>query len=125
MLMAFFSWWYGAGWRRQGAEITRTMSGLLDTFSITLLLKTLFSPFRQISVGSVDGPIGLQIRAFFDRLVSRIIGALIRFVMVMTGSVVIAFFGLWGMIKIIMWPLLPLFPVIGVILWLSGWVPWK
>lgn len=125
MLMAFFSWWYGAGWRRQGAEITHKMSGLLDTFSIALLLRTLFSPFRQISVGSVSGPIGLQMRAFFDRLVSRFIGALVRTAMIITGCIVISFYGVWGILRVAMWPLLPLFPILGVVLWLSGWMPWK
>ena len=51
---------------------------VFDYFSIDLLVRTWFAPFRQISAGAVDGPIGVQIRAFFDRLISRTIGGIVR-----------------------------------------------
>ena len=33
MLTAFFSWWYGEGWKRQVSRVSNRMAGLLDTFS--------------------------------------------------------------------------------------------
>ena len=72
------SWWYGAGWKARLFAIREKLAASYDYFSIDLLAKTMFSPFRQISAGRVSGPIGAQIRAFFDRLISRIIGSIVR-----------------------------------------------
>lgn len=122
--MAFFSWWYGAGWRHQVTKMSDRLLGLTDTFSISLLLKTFFSPFRQISVGSVNGPLGVQLQAFFDKLISRIIGAFVRTAVIIAGSIVLAFFAIWAVLRISMWPFLPILPIVGVILWAIGWIPW-
>lgn len=101
------------------------LSGLMDYFSIDLLLRTFFAPFRQISAGKVQGPLGVQMRAFFDRLISRIIGAMVRFVMIIVGSVALGVYGLFGFVAIIIWAIVPLMPVIGFWLWTAGWIPWK
>lgn len=71
-LVALLSWWYGSGVLRMFRTVQMKFASLLDYFSIDLLARTLFAPFRQISAGGVSGPIGLQIRAFFDQLISRV-----------------------------------------------------
>ncbi|MET0979649.1 MAG: hypothetical protein ABWX90_00140, partial [Candidatus Saccharimonadales bacterium] len=53
------SWWYGAGWRQRLAMLRERLANTIDYFSIDLLARTLFSPFRQISAGKVNGPIGV------------------------------------------------------------------
>jgi hypothetical protein len=54
-------------------------------------------------------------RAFFDRLLSRFIGAGIRSVLIGIGLAA-AFLGLLiGIIKILLWPLIPAFPLIGLL----------
>ncbi len=123
--MAFFSWWYGEGWGRQVALTTRRLNGLLDFFSFDLLLRTLFAPFRQISAGHVEGSLGVQWRAFVDRLVSRFIGAMVRTAVLIAGIVALIFSSLFSICLIGVWPLLPLVPVIGILLSLTGWVPWR
>lgn len=94
-----------------------------DFFSIGLLITTIFAPFRQISAGRVSGPIGVQMRAFLDRSISRFIGALVRLSMIVIGSFVMAMQALFGAIMIVMWPIIPLFIVIGLILTVAGWTP--
>ena len=59
-----------------------------DYFSIGLLITTLFAPFRQISASRVDGPIADRMRAFADRLISRLVGSIVRLAMVFSGAVV-------------------------------------
>ena len=80
------SWWYGAGWKACLRGLRERLVSSYDYFSIGLLAKTLFAPFRQISAGKVRGPIGLQWRAFVDRLISRFIGAFVRLILIVVGS---------------------------------------
>lgn len=124
MLTAFFSWWYGAGWRRQTMLVSRQLSGLSDSFSFALLLKTLFSPFRQISAGRVEGPLGVQLHAVLDKLISRMIGSMVRSTMIFVGLLVMALVALVGGIRIVLWPLWLLVPVLVTLLWAAGALSW-
>ncbi len=117
------SWWYGAGWK---AHLLRTYEQLLvtyDYFSIGLLAKTLFAPYRQISAGKVDGPIGVKLRAFADRQISRIIGAVVRAILIIAGSVWLLIQTVLGLLILGAWAIVPIAPLVGFILMLSGWVP--
>lgn len=124
MIWALLGWWYGAGWQLQAREVLRRFDELSDSFSIGLLFRTLFSPFRQISAGAVSGPLGVQLRAWFDRLISRFIGALIRTAVIVAGLLAMALFGLISLITLLIWPFIPLLPIIGIVLTVSGWMPW-
>ena len=120
-----FRWWYSDGWLQCVRSVQGTLLGVYDYFSIDLLLRTLFSPFRQISAGKVNGPVGVQLRAWFDQLISRTIGAFVRSVVIIIGSAALFLSVVWGLIRLIAWPLVPLLPVIGVLFAMSGWIPWK
>lgn len=124
MVIAFLQWWYGAGWRHRAIMVRSRLAGVMDTFSIDLLLKTLFAPFRQISNDSVDGPINVQFRAWVDKLISRIIGAIVRLLTILAGVITLLIFVLWGLAVLAFWPLLPLLPIVGIVLGFSGWTPW-
>lgn len=119
-LVGILSWWYGDGWQQRlhmiGSRIARTS----DFFSIGLLVSTLFAPFRQISAGRVDGPLGVQMRALFDRLISRLIGALVRSFMIIAGLFVISFQAVCGGIVLAFWAIIPIFPVIGILMTVIG-----
>jgi len=124
-IAGMLSWWYGQGWRQRFLRLGEKLASTMDYFSIDLLLRTFFSPFRQISAGKVRGPLGVQMRAFFDRLISRVIGAMIRFVMIIIGSMTIAIHAIVGLVGIVVWGLVPVIPVIGIILFITGWMPWN
>ena len=109
----------------RAVRLREKLMGTLDYFSIDLLLRTFFSPFRQISAGQVRGPIGVQMRAFFDRLISRVIGAMIRLTMIIFGIVAITFYAVVGGVLVVVWGVIPLLPVLGLVLFLSGWAPWS
>jgi hypothetical protein len=97
----------------------------MDYFSIDLLIRTFFSPFRQISAGKVDGPLGVQMRALLDRIISRIIGAMVRFTMIIVGSLAIGFHALVGSFLVLFWALIPLLPLVGLVFFVTGWIPWN
>lgn len=120
------SWWYGAGWRAQFIYLRSQLASSYDYFSIGLSIRNLFAPFRQISAGKVKGSLADQMRSFFDRQLSRIIGAFVRTMLIAVGIIWLAVQCLVGGVAMIFWALMPLMPLIGFILMLSGWVPtWR
>ena len=123
-IVGLFSWWYGAGWGRTVIAVRDNLLSLYDYFSLDLLLRTLFSPFRQISAGKVRGPIGVQLRALLDNLISRVIGAFVRTAVLIIGSVVLCFAACIGVLRMIVWPCVPALPFACAIAALLGWVPW-
>lgn len=124
-IVGLLGWWYGRGWSLRVTRLREKIISTLDYFSIDLLLRTFFSPFRQISAGKVRGPLGVQMRALLDRIISRMIGAMIRFTMIIIGSIFIVVYVVVGVVLVALWGIVPLLPVVGVVLFLSGWVPWS
>lgn len=122
--MGILGWWYGAGWKQRAGMVKERLASLMDYFSLDLLLKTLFSPFRQISAEKTNGSLNVQMHAFFDRLISRVIGMVIRLVMIVIGTVAIILYAAIGLLALILWAFVPLLPVIGLIFFLTGWMPW-
>ena len=121
--MGIISWWYGRGLQGQIGRIRDRLTATAGYFSIGQLLSTLFAPFRQISAGSVNGPVGAQLRAFFDKTISRFIGAIVRSFTILAGLIVMAVQVLVEAIVLVIWVVLPLFPIAGLILFVIGWVP--
>lgn len=122
-LVGILTWWYGNGWRERVVMIGGRIASTNDYFSVGLLLSTLFSPFRQISSGSVDGPLISQLRGLVDKLISRVIGAIVRSFMIIFGLIVIIFQTIFGAIVLVFWAIIPLFPVLGLLMMVIGWVP--
>lgn len=120
MIVALFSWWYGAGWARAAGRVGSRAQMVLETFSVSLLLRTLFDPFRQISAGQVRGSFDVQLRAFGDRLFSRIFGAVIRSFFILIGLMGALLAALFGLVELIIWPLVPLLPVVGAVMMAKG-----
>jgi hypothetical protein len=122
-LVGLLQWWYGGGWvgeiKRVGARLASTAA----FFSIGQLAATLFAPFRQISAGQVSGPVGVQLRAFFDKSISRMIGAVVRFMTIVSGIVVLSLQSVLSVILLGLWLLMPLLPVAGIIMFAIGWTP--
>lgn len=118
-------WWYTDGWILLARRIMVRLDGLRDYFSIGLLLTTLFAPFRQISAGGVSGGLDAQFRAFIDKSISRLIGAFVRLAVLVAGVFSIIVGALLSILVLIFWAFVPLLPIIGLVLTLTGWVPWK
>jgi len=122
-LVGILSWWYGDGWKQRLQLIKSRLARSSDYFSIGQLASTLFAPYRQISAGGVSGPIGVQLRASVDRLISRIVGMFVRLFVLIFGIVVISLQAVIGVAFLIFWMIIPIFPVIGLIIFATGWVP--
>lgn len=121
LVMDLIRWWYGSGWRQRLHIISDRLDGSIDFFSFDLLLKTFFAPFRQISAGRVDGPLGVQMRAMMDKLFSRVIGAIVRTMILCVGGVALTLQVTVSLVIIIGWAFVPLLPIAGVVLAAVGW----
>lgn len=121
LLAGFISWWYGAGWRLSARHALHRLSRTAEFFSMALLIRTLFAPFRQISAGSVRGGLNIQFRAFLDRLVSRFVGFFVRTGVLFAGLVAVVASAAFWLLWLVLWPLIPLMPVIMIVLGITGW----
>jgi hypothetical protein len=122
MLLALFSWWYTTGWAELARRVAGRVERTLQSFSVGLLAKSLFSPFRQISADNVQGSFDVQMRAFGDRLFSRFFGAFVRSFFILFGFVGALLTGAVGLVQLAVWPLVPALPVLGFALAFVGWV---
>jgi len=99
------------------------MARTIDYFSIDILVRTLFAPFRQISAGKVNGPLEVRWRYFVDRLISRAIGAFMRTILIVVGCVWVVLQAVFGVVALVLWAFIPFLPIIGFIAAIAGWAP--
>lgn len=121
--MGMISWWYGRGWRGQFGRVKDRLVQTADFFSIGQLARTFFSPFRQISAGGGGGSFGAAVRGFFDTLLSRIIGSIVRLFTIIIGIISLVIQSIYEAIIIVVWLFLPILPIVGLIMLAIGWVP--
>lgn len=126
MVMAqLIIWWYGEGWLDQLRRIRYGFIKLADRFSISLLLKTFFAPFRQISADDTGKTINAMFDAMLSKLISRMIGAIMRFNVIIIGVVSLVLLAVLDLIRLIGWLILPAIPLLGFILMITVGTPWK
>jgi len=65
----------------------------------------------------------VQFRAFFDQTISRVIGAIVRLVTILTGTIILMAQLVIDIVIALTWLVLPALPVAGLILYVVGWVP--
>ncbi len=122
-VVGLLGWWYGTGWRGRLQRLQQQLASGVDYFSIGTLFLTLFDPFRQISAGRINGPLPVMLRALVDRIVSRVIGTIVRSGTIVIGIVFLASYAVVGSVAVILWAFVPMLPIIGIVLAISGWVP--
>lgn len=123
-IVGFLGWWYGPGWRMRMQDIGARLARVFDFFSIDLLVRTWFSPFRQIGTEQVARGLTEQLRALSDHLVSRTIGGIVRTFTIMAGVIALLVTLVICIVEICVWIFVPLFPLVGAILFAIGWVPY-
>lgn len=80
----------------------------MDTFSVGALVQTWFSPYKQTFTATTKGSIGMYFRAFIDKLISRVIGFLVRSVLILTGLICSIFALATGLLLLLLWGIIPL-----------------
>lgn len=120
LFVSLFKWWYSDGLRQRAKTMVMRLDGVVDYFSIDLLLKTLFQPFRQDVTGSVDGSLDVKLHAFADNMISRVLGALIRMTILIFGIISIILYSFLFILALVVWILVPLIPVISIVCMIFG-----
>ena len=120
LFVSLIRWWYSDGWRLRAQKMSSKLDGVIDYFSIDLLLKTLFQPFRQDGAGRVEGSLDVKMRAFADKMISRMLGAIIRLFILVFGLIAIALYVLYTLVVLVTWFFIPLAPLVGVVLAVLG-----
>lgn len=116
-----FYWWYAKGWRVFIARSRAWFLSVSDFFSMDSLIRTLFKPYRQISAETTSsGSLDLRFHMFIDRLVSRMIGFCSRLILLLVGVIIMIFAGLFDLILIILWPVIPFLPIAGIVMSIVG-----
>jgi hypothetical protein len=110
-------WWYGAGWAYAWQRsIVQRLEWCESTFSMAALVRTWFAPFKQTYAGGVKGTIGAHFRAAVDGLISRVIGFIVRSVLIVTGLICSVIVFITGLFFMAAWAFIPLLPVVGLAL---------
>lgn len=117
-IIEMFTWWYTQGWQAFIAKARTALTTITDFFSMSSLLRTLFKPFRQISAdtAATSASLDAKFHMFIDRLVSRVVGFFSRLILLIAGTFIIIVGGICSLVLIILWPIIPMLPIIGVIL---------
>ena len=114
-MLSYFSWWYGQGFAGLVRAVLRRMEQLAEMFSVAILVRTLFSPWRRIITYPGAG-LEAHVRAMLDNMVSRVIGLFVRVVVLLSAAVMFTLLAVVSAVQIILWPLLPVI-ALGLIVW--------
>ncbi len=106
LALEFISWWYSAGWLGFAKRLFGYLTSILHYFSVALLLKTLFAPWKRItSYGKRS--LNERLRALLDNLIARLVGFSVRF-MVLFVALILSTVGVaLSFVCLVLWPLLP------------------
>jgi len=108
LALAFFQWWYSRGWLQAARHISGRIKGVLLSFSVATLMRTLFAPWKQIvAIKDPNETLQMRVRGFFDTLVSRFIGFCVRTITLLTALVMTLVMAAFGAVLIALWPILP------------------
>lgn len=121
LVVSFVQWWYGRGFKEYFAKFVDKLKDLADFFSIRLLIRNLFAPFRQIATERrANMPLNERLHAWADLMISRLVGATIRFFLLIIGTLLLIVRAVVGLVVMILWPLAPLVIVYAVMLYVKG-----
>ena len=116
ILTAWFLWHF--------YEVPRFLLGVwknyiqfsIDFFSTSLLLRTLFSPWRRYIWGYPKGfDIPKILEALLSNIVSRILGAICRISLIILGAIFQIFVLIAGLVVFVTWLALPIITIIALI----------
>ncbi|KKQ43251.1 MAG: hypothetical protein US60_C0005G0011 [Microgenomates group bacterium GW2011_GWC1_37_8] len=109
--MEFLTWFYSNGVEYYITSWRSTISWIFHFFSLSLLLKTLFAPWKRLVVADTSPGFNLQkkFEAFTFNLISVVIGAIVRFTLFWVGLFIIGLVVFGGAAGLLFWLILPFF----------------
>ncbi len=114
-ILDLLSWWYLESWSTLNNKMAASFKASANFFSIGSLIPSLFKPYKQnlTSGAGVKQTLGQKLS---DALVSRAVGFFIRLTLIFAGLITLLVQLLIFALSLVLWPLLPLSPLILVAL---------
>ena len=107
----YFVWHYGDGMRRAFGLAQNAILLPLHVFSIKELFKTLFSPWKRIVDEHPREILSAEsLEVYWNNLISRIIGFVMRVILIAIGSLFVAGMVLVAAMLVVGWVAAPLLP---------------
>ena len=97
----FWQWYYKKGVKNAIAVYQSIILLVYDFFSISLLLKTLFAPWKRDVVEPGTPTLQLMIQAMWFNLIARFMGFIIRSIIIVFGLICIALTILFGALTLL------------------------
>jgi len=108
--MGFFTWHYSYGIEFYLKRYLHTLKLIIHSFSLTLLLPTLFAPWKRMV--DVEKKSGFSFSRWFQQFsfnfVSRLIGAFVRLALFIAGTVLLFVVLILGALGFVIWLVLPI-----------------
>jgi hypothetical protein len=76
-------------------------------FSVPILLRTLFAPWRRITTPP-GGSLQQKFRALIDNALSRVIGLIVRLLAIVAAGALLTVYAVFGGLLLVLWPAIPL-----------------
>lgn len=109
LAIALMQWWYFKGWLEAGKRGLGMARSVLQSFSVPILARTLFAPWKQIvALSQPNETVQMKLRKVLDNLVSRVVGFMVRSLTLIAAMILALAALITGLAIIIIWPLLPL-----------------
>ena len=104
-VVSMLSWWYGQGFAWILGRIGPELKSINNIFATDVLLKTWFSPWKQITTVPTSYTF---FQKLIDNTISRLIGFLVRTFMLLVAGIWAVTVLIFGLVSIILWPFIPL-----------------
>lgn len=90
MMVGFFYWWLSYAPDRIIYIGKKTITLVYNYFSVPLLFRTLFDPWKKDEIDTTNMALDDMIKVWFANLISRLVGAAVRTITIMVGILIIA-----------------------------------
>lgn len=107
-MLTYFSWWYGEGLVNFWQAIGIMTEKIFSFFSIKLLLRTLFDPWKRDAYHVENASLDIRMRIWLNNLISRFIGFIIRIFTIFLGLAATILFFAFFLALLCTWVLLPI-----------------
>lgn len=111
-----FGWWYTRGIRDFFIYLKAILIKITDIFSVKILLRTFLSPWKRDITPMQEGqPLGELLKVMVFNLISRLIGAFIKTVILFIYLIALVIFFAVAIFLVFLWIFLPLITILGII----------
>ncbi len=118
MFSGYFVWWYGTGLIQAYQIATSIMAHVTDFFSLPILFRTLFAPWKNDVTVARNLSLADQLKVWQMNFVGRFIGFLVRSVVIVVALLILFILVLAGAAGLVIWllgpPLVIILPLLGV-----------